>query len=380
MAAPALSEEECRRRIEAVEECLQEGFPAQKGVVAEPTAIGEASRRMNVNESAFRKSLGRAKSLYGLEPDWTLYRPRRAAAPFTLDSLPDDGEPDARTLIAQLTARHAQRKMVSDASRLREVSVHHDGPIGVAFFGDPHVDDPGCAWGDLERDVTLCRETPGVLAVNVGDMSNNWVGRLVRLYADQEITAKQSLVLIEWLMTSLPWLLTIKGNHDVWNTEKGDPADYIHRIAPGLLADADARMRITLPGGAAFTMHVRHDFPGNSQFSPGHALVRETLFGYRDHILACGHRHHTGYIPFWHNDPARLCHGFRVGAYKDMDHYARDKGLRECNWARSMGAVIDPDHAADPVRFVKPFFSLAEMAEYLTWRREKWSLGYRKAA
>ena len=379
MSARSLRREEAERRIEAVNECLAEGF-AKKQIpgICNRTASAEAASRMGISYSAFAQSLPRIKELHGLEPDWTLSKSRRAA--FTLEALPDDGEPDAETLIAQLTARHAQRKLISDASKLREVRVHQDGPVGVAFFGDPHVDDPGCAWGDLERDVSICRETPGILAVNVGDASNNWVGRLVRLYADQEVTNKQSLVLIEWLMTSLPWLLTIKGNHDVWNTEKGDPADFIHRTAPGILADADSRMRISLPGGASFTMHVRHDFPGNSQFSPGHALVRETLFGFRDHILACGHRHHTGYIPFWHNDPPRLCHGFRVGAYKDFDHYARDKGLRECNWARSMGAVVDPEHAGDPVRYIKPFFSLAEMAEYLTWRREKWSLGYSAAA
>ncbi len=40
-----------------------------------------------------------------------------------------------------------------------------------------------------------------------------------------------------------------------------------------------------------------------------------------------------------------------------------------------MGAVINPDHADDPTRFIKPFFNLEEMAEYLTWRRGKWETG-----
>lgn len=251
----------------------------------------------------------------------------------------------------------------------------------LAFFGDPHVDDPGCAWGDLERDVRLCRETEGVLAVDVGDDSNNWVGRLAKLYAHQEITAKQSLKLIEWLMGSLPWLLRIKGNHDNWNTEKGDVSDYIHRLFGqiGGLEESGARLELNLPSGAAVRLHVRHDFPGGSQFNPAHALVRETLFGHRDHILACGHRHTTGYIPIWHNDPRRLCHGFRVGAYKDFDHYAKEKGFQEGNWARSLAAVIDPDHIGDPVRYIKPFFSLEDATEYLTWRRGNWSVGRRAA-
>jgi hypothetical protein len=32
-----------------------------------------------------------------------------------------------------------------------------------------------------------------------------------------------------------------------------------------------------------------------------------------------------------------------------MDHYARDKGFQENNWACSMAIVIDPDFANDPV-------------------------------
>lgn len=372
-------------RIEAVHEAMQEGFPLVQEKSGQKTALSVAAARLNLTVKGLKDSLDVAERTYGLKPDPEQYAPRRApAAPaFTLDDLPDDGEPDAEQLIELLKARHARRKLHEDAAKLRQVQVHMDGPIAVAFFGDPHVDDPGCAWGDLERDVRLCRDTPGMLAVDVGDDSNNWVGRLQRLYANQEVTSRQSLTLIEWLMTSLPWLLRVKGNHDNWNTDKGDPADYIHRLAGGIgvLEEHGARLQLNLPGGASFRMHVRHDFPGGSQFNPAHALVRETLFGHRDNIMACGHRHSTGYIPIWHRDPEpRLCHGFRVGAYKDFDHYAKEKGFQESNWARSMAAVIDPDHAGDPVRFIRPCFSLEEAAEYLTWRRAKWSTGSRAAA
>jgi len=251
------------------------------------------------------------------------------------------------------------------------------------MFGDPHVDDPGCAWGDLERDVRLARDATALVAVNVGDSSNNWVGRLMRLYAEQEVTSRQALTLIEWVMTHLPWLEWEPGNHDDWNTEKGDPTAVMHRLLkrPGIFGDAPGnRLEVHLPAGASFRMHIRHDFPGHSQFNPGHAFVRQTLFDYRDHILVCGHRHQSGYIPIWHNDPPRLCHGFRCGTYKDFDHYGREKGLKHENWARSMGAVIDPEFAGDPVRFISRCFSIEETAEYLAWRRQKWELGYSHSA
>jgi hypothetical protein len=371
------SRERFEHLCETINECLEEGFPLDPGRGSfEGSAIREAADRLGVNRNGVYDRLKTAKSKYGLEPDPERFKPRQNAAIFTVDALPDDGEPDAETLIDQLAARHMKRKAFHDASKLRDVQVHMPGPIGVAFFGDPHIDDPGCAWGDLKRDVELCRDTPGMMAVDVGDNSNNWVGRLMKLYSDQEVTAKQSLMLIEWLMTSLPWLLWEDGNHDTWNTEKGDPAAVMHRLLGrvGVMNTGGTRLRLNMPSGANFTMHVRHDFPGGSQFNPAHALVRETLFGFRDHIMACGHRHTTGYIPIFHNDPRRLCHGFRVGTYKDFDKYAREKGFQDGNWARSLAAVIDPAFANDPVRYITPFYSLEAAAEYLTWKRARFDV------
>jgi hypothetical protein len=373
MPGPApMGYDECFATVELVNEKLGEGF----GLKAEGpnrTATGEAARAMGMTLKALLDRLKRAKVTHGLEPDPERYRPRQAPPPFTIEQLPADGEHSAEELIALLTAKHRKRQEYHEAAKLRQVQVHLDGPLGIAFFGDPHVDDSGCAWGDLERDVRLCRETEGMLAVDVGDNSNNWVGRLMRLYADQEVTSKQALQLIEWLMTALPWLHWEDGNHDLWNTEKGDPAEVMHRLLkrPGSMNTGGTRLQLNLPSGANFTMHIRHDFPGGSQFNPAHALVRETLFGYRDHILACGHRHTSGYIPVWHNDPRRLCHGLRLGTYKDFDSFAAEKGFQDGNWARSMAAVVDPAHAADPVRFIKVFFSLEEASDYLTFLRRK---------
>lgn len=380
MAPPRITIEASRATLEAIHEALEDGFPwGTKGGTGVFGAKREAARRLGISLSTIGSRLDSMEAAYGLTPDLTRYIAKgRSEDPFEFESLPHDGEPDAEELISLLSERHAKRKAHDDASRLRQVQVNIDGPIALAFFGDPHVDDPGCAWGDLERAVRICRETEGMLAVDVGDDSNNWVGRLMKLYANQEVTSKQSLKLIEWLMLALPWLLRIKGNHDEWNGEKGDVADYIHRLgkAFGGLESSGARLQLNLPSGSSVKMHVRHDFPGGSQFNPAHALVRETLFGHRDHILACGHRHTTGYIPVWHNDPARLCHGFRVGTFKDFDKYAKDKGFQDGNWSRVMTAVVDPAFADDPVRYIKPFFDMEDAAEYLTWRRGKWEHGY----
>lgn len=378
----AWTKDRLERLIETVNECLEDGFPLDPGKGSGVgSAISEAARRLDINRNGIYGRLETAAKKYGLAPDPERFRPRKNAPLFVVDDLPHDGEPTAEELIALLKAKHAKKREHHDAARLREVRVGMPGPIAVAFFGDPHVDDPGCAWGDLERDVALCRDTEGMLAVDVGDNSNNWVGRLMRLYADQEVTSRQALKLIEWLMTQLPWLLWEDGNHDLWNTDKGDPAEVMHRLLGrvGVMNSGGTRMRLHLPAGCDFTMHVRHDFPGGSQFNPAHALVRETLFGFRDHVLACGHRHSTGYIPIFHNDPRRLCHGLRVGTYKDFDKYAKEKGFQDSNWARSMAVVVDPEFADDPVRYITTFFNLEAASEYLNWKRRKFDAG-RKAA
>jgi hypothetical protein len=374
-----VSEDEVRRAIEVIHECLGEGFPPNPSSTTRG-AVREAAERMGISRQTMENRLATGARKYGLKWNEAFYRPKAGAPIFEVDGLPDDGEPDAETLIALLKDRHGRRKALEDAQRLQTVRVGVDGPIGIAFFGDTHVDDPGCAWGDLERDVKACRDTHGMMAVGVGDHRNNWIGRLMALYADQEITSKQSLMLVEWLFTQLPWLLNIGGNHDKWGSEHGDAVEIMHkmRAISGLYENDGARLRLVLPAGAELTMHVRHDFPGHSQFNGAHAMVRETLFGYRDHIMACGHRHSTAYMPVWHNDPVRLCHGLRCGAYKDMDKYAKTKHFKQENWARSLAVTVDPEYAHDPVRYIKPWFSLEEAAEYLTWRRNKW--GSQKSA
>jgi hypothetical protein len=378
LSAPPLRREEADRTIAACHEALEEGFGENRGG-GQKTWFSEASRRLGIGRAALQNRLSSIKNHYGLEVDMSHYRPPAA---FTVDPLPTGDDLSAEQLLDAQAERWAERKAIDTAKDLYDVRIGIDGPIAVGFFGDPHLDDPGFAALALRRDVETCRDTEGMFAVSVGDHRNNWVGRLMGLYANQEVTARQSLTLVEWFFASLPWLLTLGGNHDRWGNQHGDAAEIIHRLrnVPGVYQDHGARLRLNLPSGHSAIMHIRHDFPGGSQFNPAHALVRETLFGFRDHILVCGHRHQAGYIPIYHKDPARLCQGLRIGAYKDFDEYSKEKHFHGENWARSMGVVIDPAFAHDPVRFVKTLFSIEETAEYLTWRRGLWKAAKRKRA
>ncbi len=131
MPAPTLTEDEARRTIEVIEECLAEGLPLT-GVGGEPSARQEAARRLGITPPSLRHRISQADSLYNLRPDPEAAVKRRMAEPFTFDALPDDGEPSAEDLIAALSVRHAKRKAFHDAAKLRQVRINLGGPIAIA--------------------------------------------------------------------------------------------------------------------------------------------------------------------------------------------------------------------------------------------------------
>src|SRR5262245_62106485 len=98
---------------------------------------------------------------------------------FEVPELPDPG-PTAAELLERRTQDFHRKARAAEARRLIPIKVTVDGPIGVALFGDPHVDDDGTDIAKLQRDVETINRTPGLFAGNVGDYRNNWIGRLAR--------------------------------------------------------------------------------------------------------------------------------------------------------------------------------------------------------
>lgn len=297
----------------------------------------------------------------GPEPDRPL---------FSVPGIPDPDRP-VDELLDYMLRRFDRVHAAETAKSLVRVPIHDSGPVGIAFIGDPHLDNQGCHLRKLMDDINTIKATPGMMAGSIGDYRDNWVGRLSKLYAQTDVTESEGRKLVEWFFTQIPWLFLIAGNHDLWNCEGGNVLDYITRIGqvPGRFEKYDLRMKLEHPNGRTFTIHARHDFPGGSQFNPAHGLVKETLWNYRDHILVCGDRHHSGYAPVWHNDPdPRLCHAIRVGTYKWHDTYAQEKGFKWSNYAPSAAVVIDPDDE-DPVSCISYFPSVKQASDFLTWKR-----------
>src|SRR5689334_8453996 len=142
----------------------------------------QAARALGMSETSFRRALEReAREVPSADP----------LPPMDLSA----GE-----LIPLMRKRFELRAAHAQAKRWREFKVPTDGPYALMLFGDPHVDDDGCNWGLLENHCDLARETEHLYAISVGDASNNWVGRLTRLYANQETSVATARQLIKWLL------------------------------------------------------------------------------------------------------------------------------------------------------------------------------------
>lgn len=123
-----------------------------------------------------------------------------------IEDLINDRKERFKRLDGKKTRRHTRR-----------VQVKLPGPVAITHFGDPHVDDDGCNWPELLRTVEVVSKTEGMFAGNIGDTTNNWVGRLQRLWGHQSTTVDEAIRLAHWLFHSVPWMYCVLGNHDKWN-------------------------------------------------------------------------------------------------------------------------------------------------------------------
>lgn len=330
--------------------------------VAEFGTVTAAAKALRINRSTFQARYDKAR-------DAGVHLPDKGPEDFEVVPPPDADLPIDELL--RLRSDAFRRKSTHEESRrLIPVKVKCDGPIGIAHFGDPHVDDDGTNIIALQQHVEVCKATEGLFAGNVGDTTNNWVGRLGRLYGEQSTTATQAWKLAEWLVTSMKWLYMIGGNHDLWSGS-GDPLKWIARQSRTHYAPSGARMALQLPNGRIIRLNARHDFKGHSQWNTAHGPAKAATMGWRDHILTCGHMHISGYQVV--RDPATklISHAIRVGSYKTYDRYADTLGLPDQNIFVCPVTVIRPQFEDSDPRQVQTLFDPESAADYLTFLRKR---------
>lgn len=323
--------------------------------------MAEAARSLKLPESTYKHRYKQAVAA-GLLPE-------KKSAEFTFTPLPDE-DVSVEDLLAHRKRQFAQKAAHEEARRLIDVRIKIPGPIGILHFGDPHLDDDGTDIDAIDRHCSLINATEGLFAANVGDTTNNWVGRLAKLYAEQSTSAAQAWKLAEWFVTRCDWLYMLAGNHDAWSGA-GDPLKWITRQTQALYQSSEARLGLRFGNGRVVRVNARHDFSGHSQYNPSHGPTKSILFGVRDHIAIAGHRHKSGYGVIKDPDTGIACHAIQVASYKIYDRYARDKGFRDQSLSPCVVTVIDPSLPDNHPDMVKVFWSPEEGADFLRWKRSK---------
>lgn len=289
----------------------------------------------------------------------------------------DDELPIEELIDRRLT--DTRRRLVADSDReMVDISIDVSGPFGIALVGDPHIDNPGCNLKLLLDHTRVIAETDGMFAICVGDVQDNWIGRLARLWAFQGIASRESQRLVDyWLGLMGPKLLSlIYGNHDMWATgmHGESPLAWIERHH-GTVAEAHGvRLRITSRDGEKVTVNARHDFPGRSQYNAAHGPSKSLLFGCRDDVAVAGHTHEFGRLSRLDPETRRPLHGVRLGSYKHSDDYAREKGLLDNNLSECCVLMVDPNEP-DPRHRTWIEDNPFRAARVLTMMREDYSRG-----
>lgn len=325
--------------------------------IAQYGSVAAAARALDIPVTTMQSRAIRARGLIGETA------PPEQEKPFEVDDLPDE-LPTASELIARRLKQFARKKDAVEARALIPVRVTCEGPIAIALMGDPHVDDNGTDIGMLMRHVDLIKAHPHLFAINIGDYSNNWIGRLARLYGQQSTSAAEALVLVEWLVRSVRWLALVSGNHDAWSGD-GDPIKWMAKSARVQYEAHGARLNLTFPTGRTIRVNARHDFTGRSQWNTAHGPAKAAQMGWRDHLLVCGHTHVSGHNVLRDPSSGLISHALRVGSYKTFDRYAEERGLPNQTFMTCPVVVIRPQFGDDDNRLLTVLYDPETGADFL---------------
>ncbi len=332
-------------------------------------AVAARALKINVRTLHFRLDALKAQNIDIPQSTYSGHPPEELPKDFEFTPLPDD-DVSIEELIAQRKRKFTHKREHEEASKLIPVRVKLDGPIGILHFGDPHVDDDGCDIEAIERHTALVNKTKGLFAANVGDTTNNWCGRLARLYADQTTSAAQAWRLAEWFVNRCNWLYMIGGNHDLWSGS-GDPLKWIARQQNALYKASEARIALRFPNGAEVRVNARHDHSGASIWNPAHGPMKAAIMGTRDHVYIAGHKHESAYSVLKDAIHGITMHAVKVASYKVYDRYAKDRGFRDNALSPCCVTTINPALPGSHPDLVKVWWEPEEGADYLRYLRSR---------
>ena len=336
--------------------------PARDRAVLEALAEGSSkasvARKLKINERSIYRVLQRYPN--GLED----FEP---ATKVDLPEFPDDDIP-TEDIIASMERRFSKRHAHSQAKRWFPIKVNIDGPFGIMWYGDPHLDSNGCNWPLLRKHIELHKKCPQLLAANLGDTTDNWVGRLMRLYADSDQSKQTAHRLARWFLleAEIPWFLWIMGNHDIWN----DGDTLLKALNVNRLVMEPRAQFVLKAGGKEWKIWAEHNFKGHSMWNSLHGPQKAAHMKDMANLYICGHTHNWALHQEESASREFTYWLARARGYKFLDHYAEELGHFPQAEGASIVSVHDPN-ATSMAGFLTCFADPEEATDYLIWKRKR---------
>lgn len=261
-----------------------------------------------------------------------------------------------------------RKKIARTEAALIRSKVNIDGPFGITFFGDPHIDCDGTDIKKLLDDAKLVNDCPFLIPACLGDITNNWVGRLGHLYGQQSTSASDAITLAKHFVTSYGWMFVILGNHDCW-TRPNSFLEWMSEHSDAIIKPYGVTIELETPSGRNVRIKASHHFNGGGgPKHPAQGVAKTAQNDLSADIYVAGHTHQSGYQFGWNPAKEGYWHAVRVGSYKVYDEYADAKWLTTSPVFNCATAIIDPE-AQDPLNFIRWEWTPEEAIKRLTWMR-----------
>lgn len=343
MPAPPMSDEELLQRVNKFKECQFN--------------MSEAARVLGIHRATLQHSMREAykRGLAGEEVTRDGFQPKSE----------DYYEARGRRIEAykNKTKKGGWRKPVM----VRMPS----GPFRLKLFGDPHLDANGCNYQLFEEHWLDMSLEDRVYGVCVGDWFNNWKATLSHLWKE-ESNPSDAWLCLEYLMNERGEALiaACTGNHDDWTHAPADPIDLLMKRHGTIYRKGAVRLLLAFDNEAPITIGIRHKWRGSSMYSAAHGILRQSIWGWRDHISVGGHIHQDESRMLVHEDGFKQ-HICQVSTFKELDEHVDIQGYQGPRISPVWDLVIDPAKPDGSADKIKVFWDKEEAGGYLSWLRSR---------
>lgn len=318
--------------------------------------VSRIAAALDLNDSTTRRRIKAAQERG--------FIPNRKPAEVELPNFPDD-DVKAEQILDMMEKRFTKRLDHHQSLRWFPITFPTSAPVGVVVVGDPHLGSNGCNVPLLRKHIKVMTTTPNCFAVNIGDTADNWGGRLMRLYAENDVSKATERKLAKWFLqeSNIPWLLWLEGNHDHMD---GGFATYLQAINAKSIPMVDwrARFRLAFPDGVEARFDAAHNHKGHSMWNPLHGQTRAAHMDEDADVYVAGH-HHTWALMTQEMPDGRIIHLARARGYKFIDDHAHRSGFSDQQHGASIMFVIRPKHHGNSIKFIRSFADIEDGAEYL---------------